>query len=95
MGSARGSRLACLALGLALLGSACSWLREDAGQDGVRGGTLRVLTADVIERLDTAITYSCRRIWWPSPAAPAGSRAPRGRSRSSQSLRTVDSTSST
>jgi len=58
MRGARGSRLACLALGLALLGSACSWPRQDAGQDGVRGGTLRVVTTDVIEGLDTAITYT-------------------------------------
>ena len=54
MGSARGSRLCGLALGLALLGSACS----GAGQDTVRGGTLRVLSPEVIEGLDTAITYT-------------------------------------
>jgi hypothetical protein len=34
-------RVVCLALGFALLGSACTGPQRDAGRDGVRGGTLR------------------------------------------------------
>jgi hypothetical protein len=46
MRTANGFWMACLALGLALLGSACTGPQRDAGGDGVRGGTLRVLTAE-------------------------------------------------
>jgi peptide/nickel transport system substrate-binding protein len=52
---ANGFRMACLALGLALLGSACTGPQRDAGGDGVRGGTLRVLTAEPDPTLDTAV----------------------------------------
>jgi peptide/nickel transport system substrate-binding protein len=51
-------RAACLALGLALLGAACSMPQRDASGNGVRGGTLRVLSADDITGLDTAVNYT-------------------------------------
>src|SRR6266699_2068132 len=54
MRTARGFRAACLALGLALLGASCTGPPQDAGRSGVRGGTLRVLTADPLLGLDTA-----------------------------------------
>jgi hypothetical protein len=55
MRTAGGVRAACLALGLALLGSACLVPPRDAGRNGVRGGTLRVLSADLaVPGLDTA-----------------------------------------
>jgi peptide/nickel transport system substrate-binding protein len=57
MRHANGFRMACLALGLALLGSACTGLQRDAGGDGVRGGALRVLTAEPDPMLDTAVFY--------------------------------------
>jgi peptide/nickel transport system substrate-binding protein len=57
MRTATGFRAACLALGIALLGSAFVGPRQDAGQGGVRGGTLRVLSEDVIDALDTAVLY--------------------------------------
>ena len=58
MRTARGLRAACLLLGLALLGSACTGPERDAARDGVRGGTLRVLSAEAISGLDTAVTYT-------------------------------------
>jgi peptide/nickel transport system substrate-binding protein len=58
MRTASGLRAACLALGLALLGAACSTPQRDASGNGVRGGTLRVLSADPDIRLDTAALYS-------------------------------------
>jgi ABC-type transport system substrate-binding protein len=57
MSTAKLFRAVCLALGFALLGSACTGPR-DAGRNGVRGGTLRVLSADDIDGLDTAVTYT-------------------------------------
>jgi peptide/nickel transport system substrate-binding protein len=54
MPAARVIRAACLALGLALLGSGCSIPQRDASGNGVRGGTLRVLSADAEMGLDTA-----------------------------------------
>jgi peptide/nickel transport system substrate-binding protein len=57
MRTARSFQLTCLALGLALLGSACTGLQRDTGGDGVRGGTLRVLTAEPEPTLDTAVFY--------------------------------------
>ena len=54
MRSASGFRVACLVLGLALLGTACGAPQRDASQDGVRGGTLRVLSAEPEFGLDTA-----------------------------------------
>ena len=44
MRSAGGFRVACLALGLALLVASCTGPLGDAGRSGVRGGTLRVLS---------------------------------------------------
>jgi peptide/nickel transport system substrate-binding protein len=58
MRTAMGFRVACLALGIALLGSACVGPRQDASRDGVRGGTLRVLSEDDIDGLDTAVIYT-------------------------------------
>jgi ABC-type transport system substrate-binding protein len=57
MRTARGFRVACLALGLALLGAACSTPQRDASGDGVRGGTLQVLSADPDVTLDTTVFY--------------------------------------
>jgi peptide/nickel transport system substrate-binding protein len=58
MRTARGFRAACLVLGLTLLGAACSTPQRDSSGNGVRGGTLRVLSADDIDGLDTAVTYT-------------------------------------
>jgi peptide/nickel transport system substrate-binding protein len=58
MPAAKLSRVACLALGLALLGSACSGPGRDAGRNGIRGGTLRVLSTEPILGLDTAVNYT-------------------------------------
>jgi peptide/nickel transport system substrate-binding protein len=58
MRTATGFRAACLALGIALLGSACVGPRQDASRDGVRGGTLRVVSEDDIDGLDTAVIYT-------------------------------------
>jgi peptide/nickel transport system substrate-binding protein len=58
MRTASGFRVACLALGLALLGSGCSIPQPDASGDGVRGGTLQVLSGGDIIGLDTAVNYT-------------------------------------
>ena len=58
MRTANGFRMACLALGLALVAVACTGPQRDAGGDGVRGGTLRVLTAEPNPTLDTAVFYN-------------------------------------
>ena len=58
MSTAKLFRAVCLALGFALLGSACTGPQRDAGRNGVRGGTLRVLSADDINGLDTAVNYT-------------------------------------
>jgi peptide/nickel transport system substrate-binding protein len=58
MPAAKVSRVACLALGLALLGSACSGPGRDTGRNGIRGGTLRVLSTEPIIGLDTAVNYT-------------------------------------
>jgi peptide/nickel transport system substrate-binding protein len=50
--------VACLAVGLALLGSACSGPGRDASRNGIRGGTLRVLSTEPILGLDTAVNYT-------------------------------------
>jgi peptide/nickel transport system substrate-binding protein len=55
---AKVSRAACLALGLALLGSACFGPERDASRNGIRGGTLRVLSSHPIIGLDTAVNYT-------------------------------------
>jgi peptide/nickel transport system substrate-binding protein len=51
-------RAACLALGLALLAASSAGPQRDASPDGVRGGTLRVLSVDPIIGLDTAVNYT-------------------------------------
>jgi peptide/nickel transport system substrate-binding protein len=58
MATARVFRAACLALGLALLATGCTGPQQDASRNGVRGGTLRVLSADDIVGLDTAVNYT-------------------------------------
>jgi peptide/nickel transport system substrate-binding protein len=58
MRTARGLRAACLALGLALIGSACSEPPRDDGRDGARGGTLRVLSGEPEVFLDTAHAFA-------------------------------------
>jgi ABC-type transport system substrate-binding protein len=58
MSTAKVFRAACLALGFALLGASCTGPQQDANTDGVRGGTLRVLSADDINGLDTAVNYT-------------------------------------
>jgi ABC-type transport system substrate-binding protein len=57
MRTARGFRAACLALGLALVAAACSTPQRDASANGVRGGTLQVLSSDPEPTLDTAFFY--------------------------------------
>jgi hypothetical protein len=54
MPAAKVVRAACLTLALALLGSACIRPGQDADGNGVRGGTLRVLSARAAMGLDTA-----------------------------------------
>src|SRR5215218_877960 len=57
MQTARGLRVACLALGLALLGASCTGPQQGAGRNGARGGTLLVLSAESLtglSGLDTA-----------------------------------------
>jgi peptide/nickel transport system substrate-binding protein len=51
-------RAACLALGLVITGASCTGPQQDSGRNGVRGGTLQVLSADDIDGLDTAVTYT-------------------------------------
>ena len=58
MSTAKVFRAACLALGLALLGASCTAPPQDSSGNGVRGGTLRVLSADDITGLDTAVNYT-------------------------------------
>ena len=58
MSTAKMLRAVCLTLGFALLGSACTGPPRDAGRNGVRGGTLQVLSADDIDGLDTAVNYT-------------------------------------
>jgi peptide/nickel transport system substrate-binding protein len=55
MRTARGFQVVCLALGFAVAAVGCSGPERDAGGDGVRGGTLRVLTAEPNPTLDTAL----------------------------------------
>jgi len=58
MRATSGLRAACLVLALALLGPACTGRDGDDGGVGVRGGTLRVLSEDDIDGLDTAVIYT-------------------------------------
>jgi ABC-type transport system substrate-binding protein len=54
MPTARGISAACLVLGLALAAMSCSGSERDASANGMRGGTLRVLTDEPEVTLDTA-----------------------------------------
>jgi peptide/nickel transport system substrate-binding protein len=54
MRTARGFRMASLTLGLALVAVGCAGLERDPNGNGVRGGTLRVLTYAPFFGLDTA-----------------------------------------
>jgi peptide/nickel transport system substrate-binding protein len=55
MRTARGFRMACLTLALALVAVGCAGPQRDADGDGVRGGTLRVLSNELDAGLDTAV----------------------------------------
>jgi peptide/nickel transport system substrate-binding protein len=55
MRTATGFRMACFTLALALVAVGCAGPQRDAGGDGVRGGTLLVLSADPHYTLDTAV----------------------------------------
>ena len=57
MRTASGSRVACLTLALTLVAVGCAGPQPDADTDGVRGGTLRVLSSDPFFGLDTADNY--------------------------------------
>jgi peptide/nickel transport system substrate-binding protein len=48
-------RMACLTIALALVAVGCAGPQRDAGGDGVRGGTLHVLSADPHYTVDTAV----------------------------------------
>jgi peptide/nickel transport system substrate-binding protein len=58
MSTARMIRVACLALGLALLGACSTGPQRDSAGTGVRGGTLRVLSFEIPDGLDTAAVYN-------------------------------------
>jgi ABC-type transport system substrate-binding protein len=58
MSTAKVFRAACLALGLALLAAGCTGPQQGANANGVRGGTLWVLSADDLMGLDTAVNYT-------------------------------------
>jgi ABC-type transport system substrate-binding protein len=55
--TARGFRMACLTIALALVAVGCGGPERDASANGVRGGTLRVLSSDPFFGLDTADNY--------------------------------------
>jgi ABC-type transport system substrate-binding protein len=57
MRTTSGLRAACLALGLAVLGASCTGQPRDSSANGVRGGTLQVLSSDPFLGLDTADNY--------------------------------------
>ena len=79
MRTARGFRVACLTLGLALLAVGCAGPRRDAGGDGVRGGTLRVLSDTDIDGLDTAVAYTPTPRSRAPPPGPCTATTSRGR----------------
>jgi peptide/nickel transport system substrate-binding protein len=54
MRTARGFRMACLTLAVALVAVGCTGPQRLPGGDGVRGGTLQVLSAESEAMLDTA-----------------------------------------
>jgi ABC-type transport system substrate-binding protein len=51
-------RAVCILLGLALLTASCTGPRQNADRDGVRGGTLRVLSGEHDVVLDTAHAFT-------------------------------------
>jgi peptide/nickel transport system substrate-binding protein len=55
MRTARGFRMACLTLAFTLVAVGCAGPQRDASANGVRGGMLRVLTAEPDITLDTAV----------------------------------------
>jgi peptide/nickel transport system substrate-binding protein len=55
MRTARGFRMACLMIALALVAVGCAGPQRDASANGARGGTLQVLSADPDYTLDTAV----------------------------------------
>jgi peptide/nickel transport system substrate-binding protein len=57
MRTTSGLRAACLALALALVAVGCAGPQRDADDDGMRGGTLRVLSYAPFGGLDTADNY--------------------------------------
>ena len=57
MRTASGVRAVCLTLGLMLAAVSCSGPERDASANGVRGGTLRVLSAESGPTLDTADVF--------------------------------------
>jgi ABC-type transport system substrate-binding protein len=56
--TASGLRAICVLAGLALLAASCTGPPRDTGRDGVRGGTLRVLSGDPEVFLDTAHAFT-------------------------------------
>ena len=58
MSTAKVFRAACLALGLVILGASCVGPQQDSAGTGARGGTLRVLSFELIDGLDTAAVYT-------------------------------------
>jgi peptide/nickel transport system substrate-binding protein len=57
MSTAKLLRTACLALGVVLLAASCTGQPRHSSANGVRGGTLRVLSSDPFFGLDTADNY--------------------------------------
>ena len=76
MSTAKVFRVACLALGLALLGASCAGPHGTPAADGVRGGTLRVLTAEPTSTLDTAGASTAPRSRAPTPGPCTATTSP-------------------
>jgi hypothetical protein len=57
MPTARGFRAVCLVIGLTLAAVSCSGPDREASANGVRGGTLRVVSAESDVSLDTADVF--------------------------------------
>ena len=57
MPTASGFRAVCLMIGLTLAAVSCSGPQQDASANGVRGGTVRVLSAEPDVPLDTADVF--------------------------------------
>src|SRR5215213_136328 len=69
-------RAACLALVLVITGASCTGPQQDSDRNGVRGGTLRVLSADSEMGLDTADIFGpiarplARTLYGYNPSGP-------------------------